>query len=92
MDEIQNNSTLKGRKKPKLSNKTGVKNNLKLVKNSMDSDISPEAKAKFSELINEFSDVFSKNEREIGQCDVTAHKFQVEAGSRPIKHPNRRMP
>ena len=56
------------------------------------SGISPEAKAKFSELINEFSDVFSKNQWDISQCDLTTHKIQVEPGSRPIKLTNRRMP
>ena len=91
-DEIQNISTLKSRKSPKLTDKKDAKYDLKLVKNSIDTGISQEAKAKFSKLINEFSDVFSKNEWDIGQCDVTAHKIQVEPGSRPIKLPNRRMP
>ena len=92
MDKIQNISTLKNRKSPKLTDKKDAKYALKLVKNSIDTGISLEAKAKFSELINEFSDVFSKNEWDIGQCDVTTHKTQVEPGSRPIKLPNRRMP
>ena len=35
--------------------------------------------------------MFSK-EWDIGQCDVTAHKIQVELGSRPVKLPNRGMP
>ena len=91
-DKIQNISTLKSRKSPKLTDRKDAKYDLKLVKNSIDIDISPEAKAKFSELINEFSDVFSKNEWDIGQCDVTAHKIQVEPEWRPIKLPNRRMP
>ena len=63
-----------------------------LVKNSIDTGILPETRAAFSDLINEFSDVFSKDERDIGQCDVTAHKIQIEPGSRPVKLPNRRMP
>ena len=91
-DKIQNISTLKNRKSSKLTDKNDAKYDLKLVKNSVDTGISLEAKAKFSELINDFSDVFSKNEWDIGQCDVTVHKIQVEAGSRPIKLPNRRMP
>ena len=91
-DKNQNISTLKSRKSPKITDKKDAKYDLKLVKNSIDTGIFPEAKAKFSELINEFSDVFSKNEWDIGQCDVTAHKIQVEPGSRPIKLPNRRMP
>ena len=91
-DKIQNISTLKNGKSPKLTNKKDAKYDLKLVKNSIDKGISLEAKAKFSELIIEFSDVFSQNEWDIGQCDVTAHKIQVEHGSRPIKISNRRMP
>ena len=75
-----------------MTDNKDAKYDLKLVKNSIDTGISLEAKAKLSELINEFSDVFSQNEWDIGQCDVTAHKIQVEPGSRPIKLPNRRMP
>ena len=91
-EKIQNISTLKSRKSPKLTDKKDAKYDSKLVKNSIDTGISLETKTKFSKLINEFSDVFSKNEWDIGQCDVTAHKIQVEPGSRPIKLPNKRMP
>ena len=92
MDEIENISILKNRKSPKLTNKKDAKYDLKLIKDSIDTGFSLEAKAKFSELVNEFSDVISQNEWDIGQCDVTAHKIQVEPGSRPIKLPNKRMP
>ena len=91
-DKIQNISTLKSRKSPKLTNQKDAKYDLNFVKSSVDTGISLEAKAKYSKLINEISDVFSKNEWDIGQCGLTAHKIQVEAGSRPIKLPNRRMP
>ena len=60
-DKIQNISTLKSRKSPKLTDKKDAKYDLKFVKNSIGTGFSPEAKAKFSELINEFSDVFSQN-------------------------------
>ena len=83
---------MKSRKSPKLTDKKAAKYDLKLVKNSIDTGFSQEAKAKFSKLIKDFSDVFSKKEWDIGQCDVTAHKNQVEPGSRPFKLPNRRMP
>ena len=63
-----------------------------MSKNSIDTGISQEAKAKFSKPINAFSVVFWKNEWDIGQCHVTAHKIQVEPGSRPIKLLNRRLP
>ena len=74
MEKIQNISTLRGRKSPKLTDKKDAKYELTLVKNSIDTGILPETKAAFSDLINEFSDVFSKNESDVGQCDVTAHK------------------
>ena len=63
-DNIQNNSTLKSRKSPKLTDRKDVKYDLKLVKNSIDTGISPKAKAKFPQLINEFSGVLSKNKRD----------------------------
>ena len=92
MDKIQNISTLKSRKCPKLTDKNVAKSYLKLVKNSIDTGVFLEGKATFSDLISEFSYVFPKNEWDIGQCDVTAHKKQIEPGSRPLKLPSRRMP
>ena len=77
MDEIQIISTLKSRKSPKLTDKGDAKYDLKLVKNSIDTGISLEAKAKFSELISELSDVFSKNEWDIGQSDAIAHEYKL---------------
>ena len=79
-------------KNAKLTDKRDANYDLKFVQNSVDTGSSVETKAKFFELISEFSDVFSKNEKDIGQCDVTAHKKQTEPGSRPIKLPNRRLP
>ena len=90
--KIQHISTLRSRESPKLTDKRDAKYHLKLVKSFIDTDISLEANAKFSESINEFSDVFSKIEWDIGQCGVSAHKIQLKPGTRPIKLPNRRMP
>ena len=78
MDKIQNFSTLKSRKSPKPTDKKDAKYDLNLVKKFIDTGISLEAKAKFPELISEFFDVFSKNEWDIGQCNVTAHKMSIE--------------
>ena len=61
-DKIQVISTLKCRKSPKLPDKKDAKHDLKLVKNFIDTGVSLEGKAKFSELIDKFFDVFSKNE------------------------------
>ena len=91
-DKIQNISTLKCPESPKLTDRRDAKQDLKLFKISIDTGLSVEAKAKFSDIINEFSDVFSKNEWDNGQCDVTAHKNQVKPGWRPTKLLSRRIP
>ena len=92
MDKVQNISTLKSRKSPKLTDRKNTGYDLKMVKNSIVTGISMEAKAKFFELMNVFSEMFFKNERDIGQCDVTAHKIQVELRSQPVKFQNCRIP
>ena len=91
-DKIQNISTLNSCRSPKLTDKKDDKYYLKHLKNSIDTGISQEGKAKFSKLFKEFSNVFLKNEWDISQCDVAAQNIQVEPGSRPIKLPNRRIP
>ena len=48
--------------------------------------------ANFAQLLRDFSVVFSKDERDIGECDLVQHPIQVYPGSTPVKHPNRRMP
>ena len=92
IEKIQNISTLRGRKSPEITDKKDAKYDLTLVKNSIDTGILPETKAAFSDLINEFSNDFSENEWDIGQCDVTARKIQIEPGCRPVKLLNRRLP
>ena len=86
-EKIQYITTLRVRKSPKLTDNKDAKYILNLVKNSIDTGKISETKAPFSDLINEFSDVFSKNDWDIGQCDVTAHEIQIEPGSRPAKTP-----
>ena len=92
MEKIQIISTLRGRKSPKLTDKKDAKYDLTLIKKSIDTGIIPETKVAFSDLINEFSDVFSRKEWKTGQCDVAANKTQNEPGFRSVKLPNRRMP
>ena len=48
--------------------------------------------AKFLQLLRDFSVVFSKDEWDIGKCDLVQHRNQVYPGSTPVKLPNRRMP
>ena len=40
-----------------------------------------------TELLNNYSDVFSENEADIGCTDMVLHEIPVEAGSKPIKLP-----
>ena len=47
---------------------------------------------KFAELVQQFADVFSKNQWDFGKCDATSHKIDVYPGSKPVKLPNRRSP
>ena len=42
--------------------------------------------------MKKFSDIFSKSEWDLGKCDVTTHRMEVEPGSKPVKIPTRRMP
>jgi hypothetical protein len=53
--------------------------------------VSPEEKQRTWELIEEFSDIFSKNEFDIGMTSLGVHSIDTQ-GSRPIKQPLRRHP
>ena len=77
-EKIQDISTLKSRKTPKLTDRKDTKYDFILVKESVDTGISPGAKAKLSELIKAFSDVFFRSECIIGQCNKAVQIIQVE--------------
>ena len=65
---------------------------LRHVKVAIDQSIPQKERNKFNKLIDEFQDVFSKNQWDIGKCDATNHIINVYPESKPIKLPNRRMP
>ena len=48
--------------------------------------------AKFAQLLCDFSVVFSKDEWDIGKCDLVQHRIQIHPGSTPVKLPSRGMP
>ena len=73
-------------------NRTDEKYKLIHVKTAVDGQLPFSLQDEFGSLIDDFSDVFSKNEWDIGKCDLTSHKIDVYPGSRPVKLPNRRMP
>ena len=90
---IQNVGVHKPKEKsqPKI-NRNDEKYNLMHVKTKVDNQLPFSLQGEFRSLIDEFSDVFSKNEWDIGICDVTSDKIDVYPDSRPVKLPNRRMP
>ena len=68
------------------------KYDLNILKNSVDKDIPKRFHDQFGSLVKEFSDISSKSEWDLGKCDVTTHRIEVEPGSKPVKIPTRRMP
>ena len=42
--------------------------------------------------MKEFPVIFSKSEWDLGKCEVTTHRTDVEPASKPEKIPSRRMP
>ena len=72
-----------------------IKNNkydFNISKKSVDQDIPKRYHDQFASLVKEFPDIFSKLEWDLGKCDVTTHRIEVEPGSKPVKIPTRRMP
>ena len=68
------------------------KYDLNILKKSVDKDIPKRFHDQCGSLLKEFSDIFSKSEWDLGKCDVTTHRIEVEPGSKPVKLPTRRMP
>ena len=72
-----------------------IKNNkydLNILKKSVDKDIPQRFHDQFGSLVEDFSDMISKSEWDLGKCDVTTHRIEVEPGSKPVKIPTRRIP
>ena len=68
------------------------KYDLNIFKKSVDKDIPKCFHDQFGSLVKKISDIFSKSEWDIGKCDVTRHRVEVEPGSKLVKFPTRRMP
>ena len=82
--------------KPEDKSQTKIKRidekfNLMQVKTAADNQLPVSLQGGLGSPIDNFSDVFSKNEWDIGGCDVNSHKVDVYPGSRPVKLPNRSM-
>ena len=68
------------------------KYDLENVKKAISKEINFNCRADFRILIDDFSDIFSINQWDLGKCDATTHRIDVKPGSQPTKLPNRRMP
>ena len=68
------------------------KYDLNILKKSVDKDIPKRFHDQFGSLVKAFSDIFSKSEWDLGKCDVTTHRIEVEPGSKAVKIPSRRLP
>ena len=84
----QNNVASQSKQKHTAITKYDLKSILHQVKPVMNES----SHAKFAQLLRDFSVVFSKDEWDIGKCDLVQHRIQVYPGSTPVKLPNRRMP
>ena len=68
------------------------KYDLNKLEKVVDKDIPKCFHDQFGSSVKEFSDIFSKSEWDLGKCDVTTHRIEVEPGSKPVTIPTRRMP
>ena len=69
-----------------------TKYDLNILRKSVDKDIPKGFHDQFGSLVKKFSDIFSKSEWDLGKCDVTKHRIEVEPGLNPVKISTRRMP
>ena len=79
-------------KQKKNDNEVDFKYDLENVKKAIRKEINNNCRADFRDLIDDYSDIFSNNQWDLGKCDATGHRIDVNPGSQPIKLPNGRMP
>ena len=79
-------------KEMKNINEVDPKYELENVKKAISKDKNKNCRADFRILINDFSDIFSINQWDLGRCDATNQRIDVKPGSQPIKLTNRKMP
>ena len=73
-------------------NELDPKYDLENVRKAISKEINNNCRAYFRNLIDDFSDIFSMNQWDLGKCDATSHRKDVKPGSQPIKLANTRMP
>ena len=75
----------------KKYNEVDPKYDLENVQKATSKKINNNCRAELRNLIDDYSDFFSISQWDLGKCDATSHRIDVNPGSQPIKLPNRRM-
>ena len=68
------------------------KYDLENVKKANSKEINNNCRADFRNRMDDYSDIFSINQWDLGKCDATSDRIDVKPGSQPIKLPNIRKP
>ena len=73
-------------------NEIDPKYDLENVMKAISEELNNKCRADCGNLIDDYSDILSINQWNLGKCDSTGHRIDVQPASQPIKLPNRRMP
>ena len=65
---------------------------MEIVKKAISKEINNNCRADFRNLIDDYSDIFSINQWDLGKFDATSHGIDLKPSWQPIKLPNRGMP
>ena len=79
-------------KQVKNYNEVDPKYDLENVKKAISKKINNNCRAEFRKIGDDYSDIFTINQWDLGNCDATSQRIDVKPGSQPIKLPNTRMP
>ena len=72
-------------KQMKYYNGVDPKYDLENVKKAIGEKINNNCRAGFRNLIDDYDDIFSINQCDLGKCDATSHRIDVKPRSQPIK-------
>ena len=53
--------------------------------------VSKEQARRLAELLDQYQDVFSRNDQDVGRTDLVKHSIPVQEGTRPIRQPPHRL-
>ena len=73
-------------------NEVDSKYDLETAKKAISKEINNNCRADFKNFLDDYSDIFSINQWDLGKCDATSHRRDMKAGSKIKKLRNRRMP